>query len=241
MWPAMKCHAVSLLAYASLGIVALVGCAEGTELDPSVDELTSVPAEKGTEEGEETIKVPPPSAPDETIDHEDDAGASSGGTGGGKPGGGEPGGSSSGHLACAAPQPCTSSTDLGSVSGDTGADVKTATGSTSQWFRVRVTEDDNGVVGMQLWLTATLTSPPNANFDLYVYVPASAGNALECTGVSAQSTSTGSTDTAKVKFGESGMFSNGYADDRYVTIEVRHVSGTCDPSAKWTLNIEGNK
>lgn len=240
MWRAMKCSAVSLLACASLGIAALVGCAEGTEVDPDVDYLASLP-EEGDEEGEETIKVPPPSTPDETIDHEDDAGTSSGGTGGGKPGGGNTGGSSPGDPACAAPQPCSGSTNVGSVSGDTGADVLTATGSTSQWFRVRVTEDDNGLMGVQLWLTATLTSPPGTNFDLYVYVPSSPGNALECSGVSAQSTSTGSTDTAKVEFGESGVFSNGYADDRYVTIEVRHVSGTCDPSAQWTLKIEGNK
>jgi hypothetical protein len=238
----MKRYKVSLLACASLGIAALIGCAEGTELDPDVDYLASTPKEDSAEEeGKETIKVPPPSAPDQNIDHEDDAGTSSGGTGGGKPGGGKPGGSSSGNPSCAAPQPCTGSTDLGSVSGDTGSDVKTVTGSASQWFRVRVTEDDTGLAGVQLWLTATLTSPPGTNFDLYVYVPASAGNTLECTEVSAQSTSTGSTDTAQVKFGESGMFANGSADDRYVTIEVRHVSGTCDPSAKWTLNIEGNK
>ena len=30
-------------------------------------------------------------------------------------------------------------------------------------------------------------------------------------------------------------------DDRTVTVEVRHVSGTCNPNQKWTLNLAGNK
>ena len=30
-------------------------------------------------------------------------------------------------------------------------------------------------------------------------------------------------------------------DSRWVTVEVRHVSGTCQPSAPWTLTLSGNQ
>ena len=88
-------------------------------------------------------------------------------------------------------------------------------------------------------MTASLTSPPGTNFDLFVYVPGS--DTRECSAVSNSSTNTGSSDSTTAKFGESGLFSNGSDDDRTITVEVRHISGTCDPSAKWTLNIAGNK
>jgi hypothetical protein len=86
-------------------------------------------------------------------------------------------------------------------------------------------------------MLATLTSPPGANFDLYVYVPGS--DTRECSAVSNSSTTTGF-DSAGVEFGEGGTFSNGSNDDRTVTVEVRWVSGTCAPGATWTLNVYGN-
>ena len=157
-----------------------------------------------------------------------DAGADAGGGGGGGGGGG---------AACASPNVCTGATDLGSVSGDTGADVKTAQGSGSQWFKVRVTEDDSSVFGLSLLAKAELTSPPGTNFDLFLYLPGG-GSGQECSAVSQSSTSTGA-DTAKLEWGE-GTISNGSNDDRTVTVEVRWVSGTCSPSAKWSLTVRGD-
>ncbi|MCW5835476.1 MAG: hypothetical protein KIS78_23945 [Labilithrix sp.] len=227
------------------GLVALVGCAEGDEADPSEAFLSATPVEAGAEEEpDESVKLPAPSnpAPEDDADDEEDAGA-------GDADAGKDAGADSGTPppppppptggACAAPNTCAAATHLGSVSGDTGSDVQSAQGHTSQWFTVRVTEDDSGIAGVQLWMTATLTSPPGTNFDLYLYVPSS--DTRECSAVSYQSTSTTANDTATAKFGESGLFSNGSNDDRTVTVEVRHVSGACDPASKWTLNLYGNK
>lgn len=242
-WRAMKSYVSALLVVVPVvGFGALVGCAEGAEAEPAESFLATAPIEAGTEEEDESVKIPAPSNP--PADEEDDVDAGAGGgsdagaDSGTKPdagGGGNPGGGGS----CASPNTCTGATNLGSVSGDTGADVKTAEGHTSQWFTVRVTENDSGVFGVQLWMTATLTSPPGSNYDLYVYVPSS--DTLECSAVSYQSTTTSSTDSATAKFGEGGGLSNGSSDDRTVTVEVRHVSGTCDPANKWKLTLAGNK
>jgi hypothetical protein len=247
----MKSPVSALLVFVPVvGIASLVGCASGTDVeDPAVGYLASTPIEAGTDEEQESVKLPAPSNPpsDETSDEDEDAGAGGGGGGGnngpkpdaGAPDAGGGGNPPGGGVSCAAPKPCSSATSLGTVKGDTGADVKSAQGSTSQWFTVRVTENDSAVSALELWMTASLVSPPGTNFDLFVYVPGS--DTLECSAVSEQSTSTGSSDTAAVRFGEGGLFSNGSDDSRTVTVEVRHVSGNCDPSKKWTLTIEGNK
>lgn len=243
----MNRHVTALVVLLPLaGLVALVGCAEGDEADPSEAFLSASPVEAGAEEEpSDSVKLPAPSnpEPEDDADDQDDAGP-----GDGKDAGGTDAGADSGTPppppppptgSCAAPNTCAGATHLGSVSGDTGSDVQSAQGHTSQWFTVRVTEDDSGPFGVQLWMTATLASPPGTNFDLYVYVPSS--DTRECSAVSYQSTSTAANDMATAKFGESGVFSNGSNDDRTVTVEVRHVSGTCDPASKWTLNLYGNK
>ena len=187
------------------------------------DEATYQAAPKKAEEEGESVKLPPPST---AGSGDKDAGGANivnpdpdGGTGdGGADGGG--GGS------CAAANPCASATNLGNVSGDTGADTKNAQGSTSEWLTVRVTEDDSDIAGVPLWLKANLTSPPGTNFELHVYVPGS--DTQECSAVTKSSTNASGAQSASVEFGEGSGFSNGSSDDRPVTIEVRHVSGTCD-------------
>jgi len=132
------------------------------------------------------------------------------------------------------------------VSGDTGADVKNAAGAASKWFTVTVTEDDHSFLnGKSLYLRATLTSPASKNFDLYVYLPDS-GSTKECTTVAKSSTSKTGDDKVEINWGE-GSTPNGVRDDRTVTIEVREVVdpsvpvSLCDPSALWSLKIEGDK
>lgn len=115
--------------------------------------------------------------------------------------------------------------------------MKTAQGSGSQWFKVRVSEDDSDVFGVSLLMKAELTSPPGTNFDVFLYL-AGGTSGQSCSGVSQSSTSTGP-DTAKLEWGE-GTISNGSDDDRTVTVEVRWVSGTCSPTAKWSLTVRGN-
>jgi hypothetical protein len=162
--------------------------------------------------------------------HDDDAGRpDSGGT--------QEGGAGS----CAETNACASATDLGPISGDSGGDTKHATGSTSQWLTVNVSEDDHSVDGNSLEVKAALVSPAGANFDLFVYVPGDTGG-RECSAVTQKSESTTDRDEAGVEFGEDGGdWSNGGGDGRTVTLEVRWVSGPCSPGSTWTLDVTGNQ
>jgi hypothetical protein len=116
------------------------------------------------------------------------------------------------------------------LAGDTGADVINLTGSTSHWIKVTVGEDSTS--SRSLKMTATLTSPPGQNFDLYLH-------SNSCSASNVQSTNaTGVVDTGSVSMSDTF----GFPDDQWVLIEIRAAAGTtCDPTAKWTLKLEGNK
>jgi hypothetical protein len=235
----MKSFASALLVLVPVaGLGAFLGCAEGTEIDPDEVYLSATEVDAGKQE-DDGVKLPPKSMPEEDASDDDDGTRGDGGSDAGADSGSKPDSGGGGSVACTAPKNCAGATGLGLVSGDTGSDVKTAEGHTSQWFTVRATEDDSDIAAVSMRLSVTLTSPAGTNFDLYVYVPS--GDTTECSAVSHQSTSSGTTDSVKATFGESGLFANGTDDDRTVTVEVRHVSGTCDPTKKWTLNVAGNK
>lgn len=234
----MQRTAIGFVLLSALGVAALVGCAVGTDPEVGESELATTPIEAGTDD-ETSVKLPPSSKPEEDSGTEDtdagvdpDAGSDGGKTDAGVDAGPDGGGSTS----CASPNACAAATDLGSVSGDKNADVKTAQGSGSQWFKVKVTEDDSSVIGTSLRARAELVSPAGTNFDLYTYLGSSGSH--ECSAVSKASTSTGA-DSTTDEWGE-GTISNGSSDDRWVTVEVRWVSGTCSPSAKWSLTVRGN-
>jgi hypothetical protein len=161
---------------------------------------------------------------------------SGGGDAGGDSGGTLDGGTDGGTTGCGPANTCPTSTSMGSVRGDVGADTVTANGSTSQWLYVNVTEADNSIIGSDLYMVATLASPPGVNFDLYIYA-GQKSPPLACSPVTRQSTSQG-LDAVEYSWGE-GIIPNGSDDSRLITIEVRHVSGTCDPQKKWTLNVYG--
>jgi hypothetical protein len=239
----MQRSAIRWVVLASLGLAVLVGCAVGTDPDVGSSESDVQPAEGGTDD-ETSVKLPPSSAPGDDEDAgsgDDDGGADDGGStdagtvDSGADGGG---GGGDGGTSCASPNVCAASTDLGTVSGDTGSGVKSASGSSSQWFKIRISEDDSSVFGSKMQVKAELTSAPGTNFDLFLYL-AGNGSALSCSGVTKSSTTTGF-DTASWEWGE-GAFSNGSDDDRNVTVEVRWASGTCAPTSKWSLTVRGNK
>jgi len=223
--------------FASLGLAAIVGCAVGTDPEAGAGEsdLSNIAVEAGDEN---SIVLPPPSRPadDAATDEDTGTGDLDGGT---KADGATDAGQDSGTTAsCNSPNACLSATDLGSVSGDTGSDVKTFQGSASQWFKVRVTEDDSSVFGTALQMKAELQSPAGTNFNLFIYRPGG-GSGQECTTATASSTSTSSFDSASTSWGE-GTLSNGSDDGRTITVEVRWVSGTCAPASKWTLTVRGD-
>jgi hypothetical protein len=153
-----------------------------------------------------------------------DSGVGDGGTGDG------------GATGCGSPNTCPTATNLGIVSGDTGQAILSASGSTSQWYYVKVTEDDHNFPGSQLFVVTELKSPPGLNFDLYIYA-GGAALPLACGAPTKQSTTTGD-DVIEHAWGE-GLVPNGSDDSKLITIEVRHVSGACDPNKKFTLNVYG--
>ena len=107
-----------------------------------------------------------------------------------------------------------------------------------------MTENNTGIFssGQDLRLKATLTSPPGKNFDLFVYVSGDS-TTKECQTVTDKSENATGDDKASVGWSDS----LGSRDDRSVSIEVREIvdpmapAGTCDPTAKWTLKLEGHK
>ncbi len=224
----------------TMGGLALVGCANGSEPGASIEQLSTSPSDDD-KDAAPSVKLPAPSQTSKNEENtddatdDDDADANANADAGAPDSGNVPPGPTG---ACAAPAPCTGATSLGSISGDTGADVKTATGTGSQWFKLTVTENDNGIVGLSLLAKAELTSPPGTNFDLFVYVPASASS-QSCTAPTKSATSTSSSDATTAEWGE-GAIPNGAQDERTITVEVRWVSGTCSPSTPWTLNVRGN-
>ena len=139
---------------------------------------------------------------------------------------------------CASTSTCQAATDLGSISGDTGSDMVTANGYQSTWVKVRATEDDSGLSGRKLTVTAQLTSPANASYGVFVYVN-SGNDVIECTTPSGTPSTSGSTETVKVKWGE-GSIPNGSDDSRTVSIEVRPMSSTCSAAQPWQLVVLGN-
>lgn len=140
--------------------------------------------------------------------------------------------------ACASTATCAGAMNLGSISGDTGSQKVTGTGYQSGWFSVRVTEDDSSVFGTKLSMTAKLTSPGAANYDVFVYFN-SGNDSVECNNPSASGTTTNPVDTARISWGE-GAVSNGDDDSRTVSVEVRPISGGCSAGATYTIELQGD-
>jgi hypothetical protein len=139
---------------------------------------------------------------------------------------------------CPSTDTCAAAMMLGTVSGDKNNQKLTAMGYRAAWYRVRVTEDNEGAGGLSLRVAAKLTSPPAVDFDVLVYVN-TGSDVVECSATTGTVTANGLVDTVKAEWGE-GVIPNGVDDDRNVSIEVRPKSGQCMSSYTWQLEIEGN-
>ena len=177
----------------------------------------------------------------------DSGSGSGGGDSGGDDGGGagdDASGDDGGNATCStSPDQCVAgATSLGSVAGDESGSTVSASGYTSQWLRLDETEQDSSPVGKPMIFTATLTSPPGMNYDLYAYLGASGGvGNIECTTVKGQSTNpAGEQDQVSFQWGETGGIANGSDDSATVMIEVRWVSGACSTSQNWSLAAHGD-
>jgi hypothetical protein len=141
-------------------------------------------------------------------------------------------------VTCQSSDACTTAITLGKVSGDTGNQTLTAQGSRAAWFRVRATENEATLDGIPMRVLARLTPPAGADFDVRIYVNPGT-DLLECTNTSGVATTSGTVKQIRASWGED-VVTNGEDDSRDVSIEVRPLSGSCAPTAKWQLVIEGN-
>jgi hypothetical protein len=164
---------------------------------------------------------------------------SSGDDGGGTDGSG---GDDASGTCGAYPDQCTASaTSLGSVAGDESGSTVGASGYTAEWLRLDETEQDSSIIGHAMIFTATLTSPPGMNYDLYAYLGSSIGD-IQCSSPKGQSTNpAGQQDQVSFQWGETtGGISNGSDDSATVMIEVRWVSGACSTSQNWSISAHGD-
>lgn len=131
---------------------------------------------------------------------------------------------------------CLSFIALGSVSGDTGADVVSYTANEGAWLRLFVSEN-NTAFCQPIDLTARirLTPPPGANYDLYVYCDDG------CAGQVTSSTQAGSAvEEVAMRWEEllAGGCPAGTDSGRYLYVHVACTSVTV--SDDWLLEVFGD-
>ncbi len=121
---------------------------------------------------------------------------------------------------------CGNFFDIGIISGDDSNDEVSETGVGEQWLRLRVTENNNGIVYLSaiIWLDV----PNGTDYDLHVYCD-------NCSDSAGSSYAGGSTNE-RVDTRWSDTW--GSDDSRYLYIHVIFYSGNnCSP---WTLTAGGN-
>jgi hypothetical protein len=140
---------------------------------------------------------------------------------------------------CATSVTCATATVLPGLGGDEdGAGSTSASGYQAAWYSIRLSETDSGPFGDPMSIVTTLTSPSTAMFDLFVYVDTS-NDDVDCTTATGTVTTSGTSESSNIEWGETGEFANDSDDSRTVSIEVRPKTGDmCSSSDTWTLSIE---
>ncbi|HKQ46712.1 MAG TPA: hypothetical protein VJZ71_01435 [Phycisphaerae bacterium] len=123
---------------------------------------------------------------------------------------------------------CNSFTDLGSLSGDTGAQsTGVSSPGTESWYRVQIREDSDTPVYISAWVD--LQSGPNNNYDLYIYC-------ISCGGSFAGSSTNGTGVLDRVEIAWADDW--GHEDTGNILIEVRWQNGAC---GGYDLDVYGNQ
>jgi hypothetical protein len=146
--------------------------------------------------------------------------------------------SGDGGMMCSNAGTCNTAPVLGTVSGDETSPILHTSGSEPTWLTFRVTENNDSVTGESVSFTATLTSPPGHDFDLYVFRGADGGT-TGCGGVTDESTATGTLDLVSMSWGEGGV-ANGGDESAWIAVQIDVKGGVCDPTAEWMLDVEGD-
>lgn len=137
------------------------------------------------------------------------------------------------------PNMCSSAEALGSLAGDESAPAKTASGVTSKWFKIHITEEVSSIFESDLSYTVTLSSPPNMDFDLFVHEGPQDGNP-DCNAPPKKGTPSGNDETVSAMWDDSQGL-GGKDDSVWLNIEVRYISGMeCDAAATWQLSVKGH-
>jgi hypothetical protein len=144
------------------------------------------------------------------------------------PPGGDP--PTEGGVATCEARGCAQAEDLGSIAGDMGGDdVRSRQGSGSAWFKIHVAEQY--YLGADMKVSATLVSPQGANYDVALYESNTCGGEA----IMKSTQPAGTTDNATDEWIDFPVSD----DSRDFLIEVKHVSGSCEGSGKWTLLVSG--
>jgi len=142
---------------------------------------------------------------------------------------------------CTAQVLCPDGKNIGNISADTQAQKVTVDGTVSEWLLVRALEDDSGLTAVDLSVRFTLNSPPDANFDLYVYMAGTAQQTdIECATLTKSSTNATGSDVVLLTWPDKQGL-GGQEDGRNISVEIRWVSGACPPASGWSLLVEGNQ
>lgn len=120
------------------------------------------------------------------------------------------------------------------IAGDDGGDTRTASGTTSRWFKVLVEEVVSDLFDYpRLSYTVTLASPPETSYGLFVYT----GTETMATCTAGMKQGTGVPESVSDTWGDA----LGIDDSTWLTIEVRYLSGgACGPSDEWHLIVRGH-
>lgn len=130
---------------------------------------------------------------------------------------------------------CSDSTYfIGSVDGDQGANTLSDSWWNEEWIHFSVNEN-NSLFDAYLSADISLHSPPNIDFDLYVYCDSCVGSLVGSSTVRSQS---GHWDTVNVRKDDT----LGGDDSFEVIVEIRYHSGSVcgEEMGSWVLNVAGN-
>ncbi len=227
-------HGIRLISLVLGGMIGLTACAKGSSFETSFDPGAGGAGGSGGNGGDDTSSAHAATG----------AGSSTSGTGGAGAGGGSSSsstssssssssGSSGSECDYSALNSCPASETLSAVDGDQHSDTRTIKGTTSRWFKVLVSEAVSSFISFpKLSYTATLATPPGMDFDLFEYdgtisTPSCSGNPKHATG-NPEAVSSSWGDTL------------GVDDTRWLTLEVRYISGEMCPSNPWTLTVKGH-
>jgi len=139
---------------------------------------------------------------------------------------------------CTTSVTCATATMLQGIGGDEdGASSSSASGYQAAWYSIRLSETDSGPLADPMSIETTLTSPSGAMFDLLVYVD-TGSDQLDCTTPTGTVSTSGTSETSNIEWGETGTLANGSDDSRTVSIQISPRSGdSCSPSETWSLSI----